>query len=110
RRTAMTARRNPLQFLTYARTPPPGASGHCGALYQPRTVKVGRRPPARHLAPTSETPTMLPRPAIVPRITRLLLLASMLLALAGTATAAQPATPVPDQLQPVLPEWQDEMA
>ncbi len=53
---------------------------------------------------------MLPRPAIVPRITRLLLLASMLLALAGTATAAQPATPVPDQLQPVLPEWQDEMA
>lgn len=52
---------------------------------------------------------MPPRPAIVHQITRLLLLASMLLGLAGTA-AAQPATAVPDQLQPVLPEWRDELA
>lgn len=50
------------------------------------------------------------RTAIHAQALRLLLLASALLVVAGAPVSAQPATAVPDQLEPVLPEWRDELA
>jgi hypothetical protein len=50
------------------------------------------------------------RSAISACLLRLLLVVSALLAVAGAPVSAQPSTPVPDHLEPVLPAWRDELA